>query len=95
MTSERADRDVVATVPDVRQVLHGTDVDEHRRRCEPQLHERQQRVPAREELGVVAVLGQQRERLVGRPGPCVVEGGGDHAFTAWPDAASTAFTMLW
>ncbi len=66
---------------------------------------------AREQLGLVAVLCKQREGLVGRPGLGVVERGGDHfappdswasraetfghASTAWPEAASTAFTMLW
>ena len=66
-------------VAHVGEVVEATDVDEHRRRRQPQLHQRQQRVPAGEQLGVVAVLGQHRDRLVDRVGPGVGEGGGDHA----------------
>ena len=55
-----------------------TDVDQHRRRRQPQLHQRQQRVAAGEELGVVAVLGEQRDRVVERVGAGVGERGGDH-----------------
>src|SRR5205823_3778416 len=40
--------------------------------------ERQQRVPARQELRVLAVLLEQRDRLVHRRGPFVVEGRRDH-----------------
>ena len=61
VAGERADGDVVAAVADVRQVGQPADVDEHRRLGEPQLHQRQQRVPAGEELGVVAVLGRAGE----------------------------------
>jgi hypothetical protein len=54
-------------------------------------------MPTREELGVVAVLAEQRDRLVERVGPGVLEGGGDHeaapAMSAEP--ACTAATMLW
>src|SRR5690606_42160255 len=56
---------------------------------------------AGEDLGFVAVLGQQGDGLVGRPGPDVVERGGDHCCTATfvppPPAfaaARTARTML-
>ena len=78
MPGQRADRDVVAPVADVRQVGDAADVDEHGRGREPQLHQRDQRHPAREELRVVAVLGDQRHGLVGRVGADVVERGGDH-----------------
>ena len=39
-------------------------VDQHRRRGEAQVHQRHEALPAGERLGVVAVLGQQRDALV-------------------------------
>ena len=56
---ERADRDVVAGVADVGEVAQPADVDEHGRRREAQLHQRDQRHAAGEQLGVVAVLGER------------------------------------
>ena len=41
--------------PDAGQLGHPADVDQHRRHGQPQLHHRQQRVPAGEQLRVVAV----------------------------------------
>ena len=79
MAGEPADGDVVAAVAHVRQVGQPPDVDEHRRRREPQLHQRQQRVAAGQQLGLVAVLDERGDGGVGRVGPDVVEGGGDHA----------------
>ena len=67
VAGERADRDVVAGVADVRQVAQPADVDEHRRLGQAQLHQRQQAVAAGEELGLVAVLADEADRLVGRP----------------------------
>ena len=58
------------------------DVDEHGRLREPDLHHRQQRVAARQQLGVLAVLGQQRDRVRGGVGDLVVERRGDHAVTS-------------
>ena len=98
VASERADRDVVATVAYVGQVAHATDVDDHRRRRQAQLHQRQQRHAAREELRVLAVLGDERDGLVGGDGGAhVVERGRDHCFVPCicSAAASTDFTMLW
>ena len=78
MAGERADGDVVAGVADVRQVAEAADVDEHARLREAQLHQRQQAVAAGEELGVVAVLADEADGLVGGTGTDVVEGGGNH-----------------
>ena len=52
------------------------DVDEERRLREPELHERQERVPAREELRVVAP--EELEGFVDGAGTLVVELRGDH-----------------
>ena len=90
MTRERADRDVAVSSRTYDRSRDATDVDEHRGRREPQLHERQQRVPARDQLGVVAVLGQQRDGLVGRAGAHVVELAGSSTSSSacdrFPDA---------
>ena len=50
---ERADRDRVAVLAHVREVGEPADVDEQLGPREPQPHERQQRVAAREELRVL------------------------------------------
>lgn len=60
---EGADRDVVAGVADVVEVAGAADVDQHAGRCEAQLHQWQQAVPAGEELGLVAVLADEADRL--------------------------------
>ena len=99
VTGEPTDRDVVARVAHVRQLGDAADVDEHRRGREAQLHQRQERVPACDQLGVVAVLGEQRDRAVDGVGARVVERGGDHDRLPAPAIASapaiTACTMLW
>ncbi len=56
---EAADGHVVTAVPDVGQLLQPADVDEHGRGGEAELHQRDERVPAGEELGLLAVLGQR------------------------------------
>jgi len=62
---------VVAAVAHVGEVAHAADVDQHRRRREPELHERQQRHAAGEELRIVAVLTDQRDRFRRRSRACV------------------------
>src|SRR5206468_12468547 len=53
--------------------------DEQRRRGEAQLHERQQRVPAGQELRVLPTLAEQPDRIVDRLRHRVVKRRGDHA----------------
>ncbi len=84
VAGQRADRHVVAAVSDVGQVRQAADVDEDGRRGQAELHQRQQGMASGQEFGVVAVLGEERERLVGGAGPQVVESGGDHRFTSPP-----------
>ena len=97
VAGEPADGDVVARVADVGELGHVADVDEHGGSGQPQLHEREERVPAGEELGVVAVLGEQRDRLLHGIGTRVAELGGDHldAPLIASEPAMTARTMLW
>ena len=75
---ERADRDHVAVLTDVRQVADARDVDEQRGLREPRLHQRKQRVPARQDLRVVGPA-EQLDRVVDRLRPRVLEGSRDHA----------------
>jgi hypothetical protein len=62
---ERADRDVITGIAHERQVAHAPYVDDDGRRREPQLHERQQRHSAGEELRVFTMLADQRDRFFG------------------------------
>ncbi len=99
---ERTDRDVVAGVTDVRQVADAADVDQHRWLRQAQLHQWQQAVAAGEELGLVAVLADEGDRLLGGTGTDVVECCGDHCEPPivrvrahLAAAARTDWTMLW
>ncbi len=93
VAGHRTDREVVACIADVLEIVQAVDVDEHRRRREAEPHERNERVAAGDELGFVAVFGERGDGLVDRPGPDVVECCGDHVVA--PAALSTALTMLW
>ena len=91
MLGQCTDSDVIASVIDVGQVSETTDVDQHRRRGEPEPHERDQAVATSEKFRLVAVFGECRNGGFGRVGDRVVECGGDHAV---PPTDSTAWTML-
>src|SRR5215831_1081638 len=111
VAGQRPDGDVPVLVADVGKLGKTADVDEHLGDREPQLHQREQGMPARQELPVVARLGGEVEGLLDGPGPLVGERRGDHASPpagsaapagalppgCWPPwaAASTARTMLW
>jgi hypothetical protein len=82
MPGQRPDRDVAALVPDVGQVAEPADVDEDVGHGQPQLHQRNQGVPARQELRVLAELGGQFQRLADRRGPAVAERCRDHGATS-------------
>ena len=75
----RADDHLVALDPDAGQLGDPGDVDQHGGLGQPHLHHRQQRMAAGQQLGVLAVLGQQRQRVRGGVGDLVVERRGDHA----------------
>src|SRR6185437_9245055 len=79
VAAERADPQravaVLAVVAEAGQVV---DVDEQRGGGETQLEQRHEALPAREHLGVVAVLGQERDRLVEGARRRVAEAGGVH-----------------
>ncbi len=92
---ERADRHVGALVADVGELGDPAEVDQHGRRGEPQLHQRQQRLAAGQVLGVLAVLGRQGKGLVHGRGPGVGKRRGYHLDASSAAADRAAFTMLW
>ena len=55
---ERADADVRRGLPDERQVLDAVDVDEDRRAQQAEIEEGNEALPAGNDLGVVAAIGQ-------------------------------------
>ena len=63
---------------EVTQLGQPADVDERARCGEPELHQRNERVPAGEELRVLPVVGLERGRVSEGVCPHVVEVGGDH-----------------
>ena len=69
-----ADGEVVALVADVAAGRRAAQVDQDRGCGEAQPHQRDQGVPAGEELGLVAVLAQKLYGVVDRFGDLVVEG---------------------
>ena len=76
------DGDVAAVLPDIGQLGQPADVDQHGGRRQAQLHERQQRVAAGQQLGVLSVPGQPADGIVDGRRPLVVEGRGDHECTS-------------
>ena len=73
VAGQGADGDLVAALLDVRKIGNPSDVDEHRRDGESQLHQRQQRMAAGDQLGLVAVLDEEGDRFFRRTSPGVVE----------------------
>jgi hypothetical protein len=63
MAGRRPDDKLVAVDADAGQLGQPGDVDEHGGHRQPQLHHRQQRVAAGQQLRVVAVLGEQGQRV--------------------------------
>ena len=57
MAGERADGEMVAAVTDVFEVVHAPHIHDHFGAGQAEAHERNERMPARQELGFVAVLG--------------------------------------
>ena len=111
MAGQRADGDVAVFVTDVGKLGEPADVDEHLGNREPQLHQREQGMPAGQELSLVTGFGGEVDGLLDGPGPPVGERRGDHAGSSAGSAApagapppggrpsraaaSTARTMLW
>ena len=90
---EGADSQHVTVVADVGEVRQATDVNHDRRGRQPVLHEGQQGMTAGQELGLVTVLGEEGDRVLGRSGQLVFEGDRNHR--ELPAACRTAATMLW
>ena len=95
VAGERPQGDVSVLLFHVAQLTQRPDVDEQGRLGQAEFHEREERMAAGEQLGVVAVLDEQCDRLVQGTGPYVVELGGDHVRSSgFTLAASAAATML-
>src|SRR5215472_5168953 len=94
MASQSANRDVAALVAYVAEVVQAADVNKRLRRGEPQLHQRQQRLPSGDVLGLIAVLVDERECLIDRPSPLVGKRCRNHRASPSLAAASAAATVL-
>src|SRR5262252_5367086 len=88
MARQRPDGDVAVLLPDVGKLVEPADVDEHLGHREPQLHQWEQGMPARQVLPVVAGLGGEVECLLDGPGPLVGERRRDHE-------ASSESSLAW
>ena len=87
----RADDERVAVVADPAQRVDPAEVDHRLRGVEPHPEHRQQALPAGDDLGVVTVLGEGRQRVLDRGRRHVVELGGNHS--APPAFRSTVPSM--
>ncbi len=75
----RADHEGVAVVPDAAQAVDPAEVDHHLGRVQAHPEHRQQALPTGQDLRLVTVLGECRERVLDRGRRHVVELCGDHA----------------
>ena len=73
-----ADLDRVATIGDDIELGDARTIDQNADIDQPQIKHRQQRLPAGQNARVVAVLGEQRQRLVDAIGPRIIEGARFH-----------------
>ena len=64
MPAERAHRQPIVDSAQARQTVDPVDVDQVARAGDPQLHHRDEALPSRENLGLLAVLDEQLQRLV-------------------------------
>jgi hypothetical protein len=69
------------------------DVDQHADVDQPQIEHRHQRLPAGQHARVVAIFGEQRNRLLGRIGPRVIERARFHVLS--PFSACGGCSMAW
>ncbi len=90
VSAQRAHRDMTAVVADVAEVTEPADVDQGLRHGQAQLHQREQRMPAGQELRAVAALGRQLKSLIQGGGPLIGKGCGDQpsrlSFAVMPTA---------
>jgi len=77
----RADRDLAAALANVAQSIDAPDVYDVFRLCQAKLHRGNQAVTAGEQLGVLAVPLEERDRFVHRRGPQIFERSGKHLFS--------------
>ncbi len=81
----RADRQVVVRLDDAVETGHVAQVDKQGGLCEPELDQREEAVPTRQELGVALAIGEDPQGLVQVRRTDVVELAGNHrAWTLLP-----------
>ncbi len=88
MRRQRADSPAAIRALQTREAGHSPEIDEQRRRRQPQLHQRDQRMATGQQLGVLATVGQRLDRLLHRGRGRVLERRGNHA--APPSAEEAA-----
>ena len=92
---QRADPQAPVFLLDAVQAFDPVDVDQLTRRGEPELHDRDQALPSREHLRVVAVRGEEAERLVEGRRSVVLEARRQHRLDLpSKDAKSAVRTMV-
>ncbi len=87
MRRHRADHDGVAVLTHTAQLLDPGEIDDRRRRRQPQPHDRDERLATGEKLDVLAA-GQRLQCLVHSGRTDVVERGGDHSALSWVSAVA-------
>jgi hypothetical protein len=93
-----ADPELVAFLGDVTEAVEPVDVDQQRRFAQPQLEDGDQALAPGQDLCLVAVLGEEVQHLVERPGGDVVEGWREHLRpppAADPAADAWGRWLLW
>jgi len=92
VSHQRAEPQRAVAFLDAVQTRDPVDVDQMLGRREPEFHHRDQALASRQDLGVLAVLGEQRQGLVERGGPVVLESRWQHAIA--PSRASGGRTTI-
>ena len=91
---ERADRERAVRRGCPSSAGHAVEVDQRARPGEPQVEHRHEALPARQQLRVVAELGEQRERLLDGLGGVVRERGRFHGAASLPGLGSGAIGQM-
>src|SRR5262249_35492319 len=95
MGGQRADRDVTVILAHIAELIQPADIDQRIWSGEAQLHERHQRMTAREKLRVFPGLSGKADSVVDGRGALIGKRCRDQLGRPSLAAARTALTMLW